>query len=333
MEKRDDPTSALRRRSLLALLSVGPWAIAARPASAQRFPNKPFRLVVGSPSGALGDVLSRLLGQKLSEATGQPAIVDNRPGASGAIAADLVAKAQADGHALLIAPDSVVVVNPYVFPKLPYDPAKDFQSVALLGKATLVLVASPALGVATLREFIRLAKSKPGAINFGTGGAGHPTHMAMGLINDRLGLKLTHVPYKGTSPALQGLMGGETGVMAVGVAEAMPLIKAGKLVPLATSGPGAKDIFPDLPELKTFHPDLDIAVWFGVFAPAATPRDVVSRLNADINQALQKADVKRRLDEYGLTPLPGPPSALDTLIARDRSRFGPLVKSLGIALE
>lgn len=331
--KRDNPTSATRRHTLSALLAVTLSTVAGRPALAQRFPNKPFRIVVGSPPGALGDVLSRLLGQKLSEATGQPAVVDNRPGASGSIAADLVAKAQADGHTLLIAPDSVVVVNPFVFPKLTYNPAKDFRSVALLGKATLVLVVSPALGVRTLQAFVKLARSKPGAINFGTGGAGHPTHMAMELVMDRLGIKLTHVPYKGTSPALQGLMGGEIGSMVVGVAEAMPLITAGKLVPLATSGPAAKEIFPALPELKASHPDLDIAVWFGMFAPAATPTDVVSRLNAEVNQALQQADIRRRLREYGLTPLPGGATALDTLIALDKARFGPLVKSLGIALE
>lgn len=297
---------------------------------AQPLSARPIKVVVGSPPGALGDVIARLMALKLGEALGQPGIVDNRAGASGAIAAQYVARAPGDGHTLLVAPDAVMVVNPFTFSKLPYDPIKDFRSIALLGKATLVLLVSPALKVKTFADFIRLAKAKPKTINFGSGGPGHPSHMAMELVAKRLGLQMTHVPYKGTSLALQGLMGGDVDAVIVSMAEAMPQVKAGHVIPLATSGPAAKEVFPQLPEFKESHTDLDITVWFGMFSAASTPTDVVRRLNAEINKALARPDVAAQLAGYGLTATPGAPSVLNDLMVADRARFGPLVKALGI---
>ncbi|VTU39655.1 Argininosuccinate lyase [Variovorax sp. PBL-H6] len=319
-----------RRAALLQVLAAGVAATVNLPVWAQPHSSRPIKVVVGSPPGALGDVIARLMAQKLGDALGQPSIVDNRAGASGGIAADYVAKSQGDGHTLLVAPDAVMVVNPFVFPKLPYDPTKNFRSVALLGKATLVLLVSPAMNAKSLTEFVQMAKAKPKAINFGSGGPGHPSHMAMELVASRLGLQLTHVPYKGTSLALQGLMGGDVNAVIVSMAEAMPQVKAGNVVALATSGPAAKEVFPNLPEFKESHPDLDISVWFGMFAPASTSADVVLRLNTEINKALGQADVSKRLAEFGLTVTPGLPSVLDELMAVDRARFGPLVKALGI---
>lgn len=322
-----------RRRTLQGLLiaassgSLMPLALGQAPAP------RSYKVIVGSPPGTLGDVLARLFAQRLSEASGQPGLADNRPGASGAIAADLVARAPADGGTLLLAPDSVMVVNPFVFSKLPYDPTKDFQPVALLGKATLLLVASPKLNVKTMAEFVRLVKSQPKVINFGTGGPGHATHVTMELLRNRLGLDLTHVPYKGTAPALQALMTGEIGCMMTGVAESIALIRAGNIVPLAVSGPAARETFPDLPQMKDLHADLDMTVWFAMFAPAATPAGTVAMLNAELNKSLQHADVKKRLADFGLTPTPGSIADLDALMKADRARFGPLVKSLGIVVE
>lgn len=322
-----------RRTALLRVLTASLVAATGLSALAQKFPARPIKVVVGSPPGALGDVLSRAIAQKLSDGLGQPGIVDNRAGAAGGIAADYVAKSPGDGYTLLLAPDAVMVVNPFVYPKLPYEPMKDFRSVALLGKATLVLLVSPQLKVKSMKEFIALAKSKPKAINFGTGGSGHPSHMAMELLANRVGIEMTHVPYKGTSPALQGLMGGEVGAVIVSMAEAMPQVKAGNVIALAASGPAAKDVFPDLPEFKDFNPDLNISVWFGVFAPASTPNDVVAMLNAEINKAVMQPDVKKRLGDFGLTATPSSPDDLDTLMRQDRARFAPLVKALGILAE
>ena len=323
------PFEMLARRSALMTIAAAS-ATALFPISALAQAARTYRIVVGSPPGALGDVLARLLAQKLSDASGQTAIADNRPGVAGAIAADFVAKANGDGHTLLVAPDAVMVVNPFVYPKLPYDPLKDFKSVALLGKASLTLVINPKLNVKSLADFVQLAKSKPKVLNFGSGGPGHPTHMLMELLCNRLGIQLTHVPYKGTSPAIQGLLGGEVDAMISGVVEAMPHIKAGTILPLAASGPAAKELFPSLPQFKDSHEDLDVSVWFGVFAPASTPTDVVSSLNSEINKALQQADVQKRLADYGLAPTPVRPADLDKLIQQDLKRFGPLVKALGL---
>jgi tripartite-type tricarboxylate transporter receptor subunit TctC len=317
-----------RRAVLKKLVAAGAAFWPALDALAQGA--RSYRVVVGSPPGALGDVLARLVAQKLGEATSLPAIADNKPGAAGAIAADLVARAAGDGQTLLVVPDAVMVVNPFVYPKLPYDPVKDFQSVALLGKASLALIVSPQLNVKTMADFVRLAKTKPKSINFGSGGPGHPTHILMELLCNRLGIQLTHVPYKGTSPAIQGLLGGEVGAMISGVVEAMPYIKAGTVIPLAASGPAAKEVFPTLPLFKDYHEDLDVSVWFGVFAPASTPRQTVAKLNADINKFLQQPDVQKRLGDYGLMPTPVAPAELDKLVRQDMTRFGPLAKTLGL---
>jgi tripartite-type tricarboxylate transporter receptor subunit TctC len=322
----------------LSVLPLGRRAVLQRLAAAGAVLSAPMhalaqaarRVVVGSPPGALGDVLARLVAQKLGDATGQTAIADNRPGAAGAIAAEFVARAAGDGNTLLVAPDAVMVVNPFVYPKLPYDPVKDFKPVALLGKASLVLIVSPKLNVKSLAEFVQLAKAKPKAIDFGSGGAGHPTHIVMELLANRLGIQLTHVAYKGTSPAIQGLLGGEVGAMISGVVEAMPHIKAGTVVPLAASGPAAKEIFPALPQFKDFHEDLDVSVWFGVFAPASTSRETVTALNTEINKSLQQPDVQKKLSDYGLMPTPLPASELEKVVRQDLARFGPLVKSLGL---
>ena len=315
------------------LVTTSALLLTGLPAWADKFPSKPGKIVVGSPPGALGDVLSRLVADKLRASTGQTVIVDNRPGAGGNLAADSVAKAPGDGYTMLVAPDSVMVVNPFIYAKLPYDPQKDFQSVSLIGKASLALVVTPSLGVKTAQQFIDLARSQPGRINFASGGNGHPSHLAMELFADRTGIKMSHVPYKGTSPALQGLIGGETAAMMIGLAEAMPQIKAGRIVGIATSGPTAKEALPQLPQLQQFHKDLDLTVWFGLWVPASTPKEVVQELNVQVVKFLQQADVRDRLADFGMASMSSTPAELDELMKRDQAHFGPLVKQLGLKAD
>ncbi len=324
---------AARRAWFAGLGALLAGALAAPMALAQEYPAKPIRLVVGSPPGALGDVLARLSSQHLGRSLGQPVVVENKPGAALAIAANTVAKAAPDGYTLLIAPDSATVVNPFLYQRLSYDPVKEFRSVGLVGKATLVLVVANSLNVGTVEELVGAARSRPGAINFGSGGSGHPTHLAMEMFANRMQVKLTHVPYQGTSPAIQALITGEIGTMIVGVAEAMPLISAGRIKVIAASGPQAKEKFPNLPELRSFHKDLDMSVWFGIHAPTATPQPIVDKLNAELNQMLRLPEVRSRLDEFGMLPLPGPASELDAIQETDRARFGPLVKALGLKVD
>lgn len=291
------------------------------------------RMVVGSPPAALGDVVTRLVADKFREATGSTTVVENRPGASGLIAADLVAKSAGDGNTLLIAPDNVMVVNPLVFPKMPYDPVKDFRAVGLLGKATLVLVANPQAGIKSMNDLIQVAKDKPDSLVYSSGGVGHVTHLGVELIKDKLGLKIRHIPYNGTSPALKAALANEVQLMYLGLSGAMPQIKAGKLIALAASGPAARENFPGLPLLTDFHPDLDISVWFGVFASGQTSPETVARLNRTVNAVLQQAELVKKFGDYGMTTQPGTPAALETLVKEDTLRFGTLIKSLNFKLE
>lgn len=316
------------RMAAFAAAALTPWQ-----AFAQSYPNKPVRMLVGNPAGGLGDVVARAVAQGLGDSTRQPFVVENKAGASGILATDTVAKASPDGYNLLLATDGMIVVNQFVFPKLPYDPNKDLQSVALIGRATLVLVVNPTTGIKTADEFLRQTRVRSNRLNYSSGGPGHPLHLAMELVKSRMGLTIAHIPYKGSAPAVQALLAGEVSAMIVGVAEAMQHIKAGKLVPLAATGPGAAEIFPSLPQLKSLNPDLDIAPWFGLFAPAGTGAGTVTMLNENVNRLLRTPDMQKRFAEYGVSPMPSDVAQLDTLIAAERAKYGPLVKALALTAE
>jgi tripartite-type tricarboxylate transporter receptor subunit TctC len=291
------------------------------------------RIVVGSPPGALGDVVARLVAEKMAGLLGTSTIVDNKAGAAGLIAADLVAKSAGDGANVLVAPDNVMVVNPLIYPKVPYNVQRDFAPVGVVGKADLVLIAHPDSGIRTMQDLVRMAKAKPDSIAFASGGVGHVTHLGVELIADRLGMKLRHVPYKGTSPAMASLVGGETALMYSGAAGALPQIRSGRAIALAASGPRVKETFPGTPLLASFHPDLDITVWFGLFVSSKTPQEGVTRLNTALNTMLQQPDVAKRLSDAGMTADPGTPAALADLVKSDTARFAQLVKALNITME
>jgi tripartite-type tricarboxylate transporter receptor subunit TctC len=322
------------RRSAISRISMALVASTFAGTSwAQKFPSKPIRIVVGSPPGALGDVLARLLAKKLHDASGQPVIVENKAGATGVIAADAVARSANDGHTLLLAPDSTLAVNPFVYKSLPYDPKKSFAPVGMVSRAILVLIVNPALGVRTLDEFVKLVRSKPGVINYGSGGAGHVTHMSMGLLSDRLKLNMPHISYKGTTPAMQAILTNEIGAMLIGLAEAMPHIKAGTVVALGIGGKTPLDVLPGVPPLRNYDADLDASVWFAMFAPAGTPAEAVNYLNDQLNKALVQPDVKKVFSDLGMVETPGTPGVVETVVASDLQKFGPLVKSLGITAQ
>jgi tripartite-type tricarboxylate transporter receptor subunit TctC len=323
------PEHHLLRRSLL-LSTLG--LCFGTPSLAQGQANT-LKVVVGSPPGALGDVVARLVAEKLSESVGSPAIVDNKAGAAGLIAADMVARSAGDGSTLLVAADNVMVVNPLIYPKVPYNVQRDFAPIGVLGKASLVLVANPGSGIKTMQDLVRLARANPDSITYSSGGVGHVTHLGVELIAARLGLKLRHVPYKGTSPALAAVVSGETNLMYLGASGAVPQIKSGRVIALAASGPTAKEAFPGTPTLPEFHPDLDISVWFGLFASAKTSPETVAKLNRAVNSMLQQPEVIKRFTEFGMTTDPGTPAALVDLVKSDTARFAGLVKSLNITME
>lgn len=320
-----------RLAMVTALLAAAGIAVPA--SGAEAFPTRPVTILVGSPAGSLSDVLARFIAQKVGESLKQTVIVDNKPGANGSLMAGLVARAPADGYTLMLVPDTVMVVNQFVYPKLPYDTEKSFQSLALLGKIDAVLVTHPNSGLKTFADFVQQAKARPRGLSYASGGTAHPVHLMMEMTAKRLGLELVHVPYKGTAPAIQDVAAGQVQVMIVGLAEAQPLMKAGRLVPLAATGPGAKEAFPNLPLLKDMHPDLDMSVWFGVFGPRGMPKEIVRTLNAEINRALQTPEARARFAEFGMHPFPTEIEALDTLMTTDREKMGTLAKALGLKPE
>ncbi|MGZ5228299.1 MAG: tripartite tricarboxylate transporter substrate binding protein, partial [Burkholderiales bacterium] len=276
-------------RALVAAIAIGFTC----GASAQSFPVKPVRLIVPFPPGGGTDVVSRMLGQKLTEMWGQQVIIDNRPGASMMIGHELGAKAPPDGYTLVMSSNNHTI-NPSVYKTIPYDTVKDFAPVTLIGTSPLVLVVHPSLPVRTTKELIALAKSKKGELTYASSGSGGPLHMAGELFKLRAGVDMTHVPYKGSGPAETDLVGGHVQVLFAGPVSASGHIKAGKMKPLAVTSLKRSRTFPNLPTIsEEALPGYEAGIWWGLLAPAATPREVINKLHADFVKVLQMPDTQQ----------------------------------------
>lgn len=321
------------RQTLLGLALATCAGLAATTALAQQYPTKTIRLVVGSPPGALGDLMARIVSDKLSTALGQSVFVENKPGASGVIAAATVAKAPADGYTLLLAHDGVVTVNQFIYPNLSYSPEKDLVPLGVVGKSSPILVAHPSLGVKTVEDLIKLAKAKPNSITYGSGGNGHSTHLGMELMSERLGIDLMHVPYKGTSPSILAVVSGEVSLAMMGVAEAASYAQAGQLEVLAAAGPSARGVMPGLPELRELHPDLDMDVWFGIFAPAGIDPAIAERLSRELATAVEHPDLRERTATFGIVHTAVPAQELAAQIKRESGNWGAIIKNLNLKLD
>ena len=319
-------------RPLFALLALLAAFVPAH-APAQTYPVKPIRFVVPFAPGGASDVLARLVGQKLAERLGQPVVVENKPGAATTVGAAEVARAPADGYTLLLAP-APFVIAPLMYQNLPYDAARDFTGVALLASSPLILTAHPSVAATTPQELLALAKSKPGAIMYGSPGNGSVPHLATELFKMRTGADFTHVPYKGGGPAVSDLVAGHIGVMFASPIEVSQHVAAGKLRYIVAS---TKDRVPSLPGVPTVGElgiaGFDVVAWFGVVAPAATPKDIVSRLSQEIGQILAAPDVREKLAAQGadITFLPAP--EFNAFIAREREQWGQAVKVSGAKVE
>jgi len=319
-------------RPLFALLPLLAAFVPAH-APAQTYPVKPIRFVVPFAPGGASDVLARLVGQKLAERLGQPVVVENKPGAATTVGAAEVARAPADGYTLLLAP-APFVIAPLMYQNLPYDAARDFTGVALLASSPLILTAHPSVAATTPQELLALAKSKPGAIMYGSPGNGSVPHLATELFKMRTGADFTHVPYKGGGPAVSDLVAGHIGVMFASPIEVSQHVAAGKLRYIVAS---TKDRVPSLPGVPTVGElgiaGFDVVAWFGVVAPAATPKDIVSRLSQEIGQILAAPDVREKLAAQGadITYLPAP--EFNAFIAREREQWGQAVKVSGAKVE
>ena len=305
----------------------------AQSALAQAFPSKPIRLIVPFPAGigAL-DLLSRGISQHVAESVGQPVIVDNRPGASGAIGAEAVARSAPDGYTILMGMTTTHAINPALNPKLTYNPVTDFTPISLVAVEPLILVVNSSVPANTLQEFIRLAKSKPG-MSFGSAGNGSPHHLAGATLKSMAGIDVVHVPYKGAIPALTDLVGGRLQFMFFSLAAAEPHIKAGKLRALAIATakrvPGV-----DLPTFaESGYPGFEFVSWYAVFGPAGMPEAVVSRLHAEIVKALATQDLRERLQKQRITLVGSSPAELAAHVRTDLARWTNVVKTTGVKLE
>ncbi len=321
----------LTSAAIVALAMSGSvFAQTARPA--HDYPQKPVRIIVGYPAGGPTDVIARTLAQKLSLAFGQQVIVDNRPGASGMIGAELAAKAPPDGYTLLTVPITYAV-TPSVYPKMPYDAEKDLAPVALVAAAPFILVVHPTLPVKTVKDLITLAKSRPGQINFASASNGGMPHLAGELFNSMAGTKLTHIPYKGAAPATVDLLAGQVSLMFNNMLSAMPLVKSGKLRAIAVTSTKRSSALPDLPTIAETIPHYEASGWYGTLAPAATPRDIIARLNAEMNKLMRLPDVAQRLAGDGVEAVSQTPAEFGAYLHNEIIKWGKVVKLSGASVD
>ena len=300
------------------------------PCAAQTYPSGPLRIVSPYPPGGGTDILSRTIGQKLNERLGQPVVVDNRAGANGTLGAALVAKAPPDGQTMLIVPAGYAA-NPALYKSLPYDQARDLAPVSHLASGPLVLVVHPALPVRSVKDLIALAKSRPGEINVGSAGNGSLPHLCAELFNAEGKVKLTHIPYKGSGTAIVDVMSGRVPVYFMNVLQSLPLIKSGKLRALGVTSPQRTAIAPELPAIaEAGLPGFDMTNWYGMLVPAATPRDVINKLQQETARVLNLPELKERLASEGMTVVGSTPEQFAAFLARETAKYNRIIQAAGI---
>ena len=319
-------------RAALALTALASVA-APLTVSAQAYPSKPIRLILPFPPGGPTDIVGRLTGQKLGELVGQQVIADSRPGASGNVGLELASKAPPDGYTIALS-SPVISLSPHMYTKLNYDPQKDLAPIALIGALRNVLVVHPSVPAKTLKELVAVARKNPGKLNYGSGGMGTTTHLAPELLKSLEKLDIVHVPYKGSGLALIGLASGQVDLEILAVPAAMSQIQAGRVRPLVVLAPNRAAQLPDVPTAKEAgYPNFEISVWYGMLAPAATPREIINRLNAEFNKAIAAPDLKEKFASNGVEPLGGTPEQFRDYIRSESERFGKVIKDAGIKGE
>ena len=309
-----------------------PLVLIAGAAVAQQYPVKPVRAVIPWPAGGSNDVVGRIALQKVAESTGQQFIIDNRAGAAGSIGADVVAKAPADGYTIMVHSTSHVG-NAHLYKKLPYDTLKDFAGVALLAAQPGALTVHPSLPVKTVKDFIALAKSRPGTINYSSSGNGSAPHLSMALFVAMTGINVVHVPYKGGAPQVTALVSGETQASLATVSTVLVHVQSGRLRALGVSSVKRSGVLPDVPTIAEAVPGYEMSPWIGVFVPAATPRDIVNRLNAEVNKALKQPEVHQLLASQALDALTSTPEEFDARIRVDYEKYAKLIKLTGAKVD
>ena len=319
-------------KKLLAAITLSLMALAG--AARAEYPDRVIRLIVPFSPGGVTDTSGRLIAEGLSRRLGHQVVVENKPGASGNIGTQSVATAAPDGYTLVLAFDGTMVINPHVFPNIPFDTLKDFAPVGKIGDATLILVSHPSFPGKTLKELIELSKKDPKGISYGTSGIGGTPHIAGELLNMKTGSKLVHVPYKGGGQAMSDALGGNIPLVYTAVAGAINHVKAGKLTAIAVSSRSRSPSLPDTPTfIESGIPDFEVNSWVGILAPAKTPRAVVEKLNRELNAVLTAPETVERLAALGIGATPGTPEQFGEQMKNDLAKYGAVVKAAGIKAD
>jgi len=326
-------TDFLKKFYFPCAIALGTSVITAGAAYAQAYPQKPIRVIVGSAPGGAPDILARAVAQKLFESLGQQVVIDNRAGASGAIGAEMTARSAADGYTLFLVTTMTFAILPNLKKKLSYDVVKDFASITQLALASNVLVVNPAVPAKSVAELVQFAKSKPGGLNYGSAGSGSPAHLGGEMLNVMAGIHMTHVPYKGASPALLDVIAGQVQLIITSPISAGPHIATGKVRALATTGSKRNPSLPDLPTVAETLPGFESTQWWGLSVPARTPQTIIDRLHDAAAKAVNLPDVRAGIARDNAIAVGGTPREFDTLIAAERRRYGEVIRKAGIPLE
>jgi tripartite-type tricarboxylate transporter receptor subunit TctC len=299
---------------------------------AQPYPDRPVRLIVGFPPGGAADILGRIAAQRLTETLGQQVVVDNRGGAGGLIATEIAARTNPDGYTLLFT-SIPHVINPHLYKKVAYDAIKDFTPVVQFVAVPLMMASGPSFPVKSVKDLVAIAKAKPGQVNFASAGGGSSSHLAMELFKSMTGTNMNHIPYKGTGPLITDLIAGQVSVTIASAVPLAPQVKSGKLRGLAVTSPKRSPSFPDLPAIAEAVPGYEVVNWFGILAPAGTPRAVVARLNKDFNDALAAPTLRQMLSAQGADAVGGTPEEFGGIIRADYLKWAKVVKESGAKID
>jgi tripartite-type tricarboxylate transporter receptor subunit TctC len=319
----------MKRLSCLIALVLGSSAVLA-----QTYPGKPVRIIVPFSAGGGTDLVARTVGQKLAERWGQPVVVENRVGAGGMIGADAVAKSAPDGYTLLMCSPAEIAVNHHVYPKVPYDPARDFAPITLITVTPLVVAAYPGLPVKDIGELVALAKAKPGTLGFATPGTASTQHLSGEMLMAAAGIRLVHVPYKGAGQSIPDVIGGQVPLGIYGILTISQQAKAGKLRVLAVTTPKRSRVAPEWPTLaESGFPGFDTSLWFGMLAPAATPKPIVEKIHAEVVRILKLPDVAERIASQGGEIVGNTPAEFAAFIAAESAKYAKIIKDAGVRLD
>jgi tripartite-type tricarboxylate transporter receptor subunit TctC len=319
-------------KKLFCLLAFAPCLVPL--VQAQNYPARPLRLIVPTAPGGGTDFTGRLVAAKLSETMGQQVVVENRGGGGGSVGADNAAKATADGYTLLLGSIATHAVNPALYKKLPYDHLKDFAPVSLIGTVPNALVVHPSVPVKSIQEFITYARANPGKINYGSSGVGSPPHLSMELLRSMTGINLVHVPYKGAGPALADLLGGQVQAMCTSLAGLINFVKSGRVRALGVTTAKRNPQLPDVPTIvESGVPGYEVTIWYAVFAPVATPKAIVDKLNAEMVKALNSSEMKERMALQGMDPAPSTPAELTAFVKAESAKWAKAAKDSGATAE